>query len=315
MNMQNTTLFSVVIPLFNKREHIIRTIDSILAQTYSNFEIVIVDDGSTDGSVELVNELRGDSVRLFRQPHSGVSAARNRGVEEANGQIIAFIDADDTWEPHFLDEMIELYKSFPEAKAYASAYQFVEQGNQFLDPKMNFSHQHNHACLLNDYFSISSRGDQPFMMSSFCIQRESFLQLGGFSKELSLAEDKDLFVRVALEMKIAYTPSVLAFYHLDDANRESKKWVPEQECLFSRRVYEAATDIALDAKTRQTMLVYTAAHLLHIASLNIQLGRLDIAKRILADERCKLQPLRYALSNIQYLFKKMGGASESHLVY
>lgn len=305
MNLQQNIQFSVVIPLYNKLDHIIRTIDSVLAQTYGNLEVVIVDDGSTDGSPNLVSQLRGDRVRLVRQLNAGVSCARNRGVQEAKGDIIAFIDADDTWEPHYLEEVNELHVRFPKAEAFGTAYQFIVDGDKYVDPKIRFRHKPRDAGILNDYFSVGSRGDLPFMMSSFCIKKDTFMRLGGFPKGVPMGEDQDLFSRVALEVDIAYSPSILSFYHLDSSNRACQQIVPNEECSFSKQVLDACEDDAIPERQRRDMLNYTAAHILHIASLNIRLGRLTVAKRLLSDKRCKLQPLRYVWWRVNYTLKKL----------
>ena len=94
-------MISVVIPLYNKEEQIADTLQSIFAQTFQDFEIVIVDDGSTDNSVEEVEKFDDSRIRLIHQTNAGVSAARNRGIEEARGELIAFLDADDEWKPEY----------------------------------------------------------------------------------------------------------------------------------------------------------------------------------------------------------------------
>lgn len=305
MHTTKKTKFSVIIPLFNKLEHIIRTIDSVLAQTFTSYEIIVVDDGSTDGSPEKVQQLRGDQVSLISQKNAGVSSARNRGVAEANGEIMAFIDADDTWEPHFLEEIFALKQTFPNAQAFATGYQFIVEGGRYVDPKIRFEHKVDKPYLMNDYFSVSAKGDLPFMMSSFCIKRDMFNSLGGFPEGVPMGEDQDVFARLAIESDIAYTPSVLSFYHLDSSNRACQRIVPEVECPFSEKVYLAAQkEIVSDAK-RRDMFNYTAAHLLHIASLNIRIGRLDAAKRLLSDKRCRMQPVRYLWWLAKYSLKKI----------
>lgn len=95
-------MISIVIPLYNKEKQIAHTLQSVFAQTFQDFEIVIVDDGSTDNSVMEVKKFDDPRVLLIQQSNAGVSAARNRGIEEANGELIAFLDADDEWMPEFL---------------------------------------------------------------------------------------------------------------------------------------------------------------------------------------------------------------------
>jgi glycosyl transferase family 2 len=113
---------SVVVPLYNKAPTIQRTLDSILGQTFADFELIVVDDGSTDGGAEVVEGCRDPRVRLIRQSNAGPGAARNRALAEANGQYAAFLDADDEWLPQFLHKSIALLEQFPQAAMVASGY-------------------------------------------------------------------------------------------------------------------------------------------------------------------------------------------------
>ena len=103
-------IISVVIPLYNKEKKIEYTLKSVFTQTFQNFEIVIVDDGSTDNSVEEVEKFTDSRIRLIHQTNAGVSAARNRGIEAASGELIAFLDADDVWMPEYLATQYGLYQ-------------------------------------------------------------------------------------------------------------------------------------------------------------------------------------------------------------
>ena len=106
-------MISIVIPLYNKKELIVKTVQSILNQTYHNFEIIIVDDGSTDGSADEVKTIKDSRIRLISQKNSGVASARNRGIKESQGDFVAFIDADDLWSPDYLYTLISLTQNYP----------------------------------------------------------------------------------------------------------------------------------------------------------------------------------------------------------
>ena len=111
----NITIISVVIPLYNKERYIARAIQSALGQTYGDFELIVVDDGSTDGSVDIVSQFADTRLRLINQANAGVGAARNRGIKDAKYELITFLDADDEWMPDFLETVLELREEFPEA--------------------------------------------------------------------------------------------------------------------------------------------------------------------------------------------------------
>ena len=118
--------FSIVIPLYNKERYIKRAINSVLAQTYGHFEIVVIDDGSVDRSVDVVNDLKDARIRLLKQAHHGVSKARNKGIAEARYDLLAFLDADDWWRPQFLATINDLVSLYPQAGAYVTSYDMVE---------------------------------------------------------------------------------------------------------------------------------------------------------------------------------------------
>ncbi len=119
---------SVVVPLYNKRRFIERALQSILGQSVSDFELIVVDDGSTDGSHELVEAVNDPRVRLFRQPNAGPGAARNRGIQEARGEFLAFLDADDEWEPDYLQESLRVLETDPNVATVSHGYCLFPEG-------------------------------------------------------------------------------------------------------------------------------------------------------------------------------------------
>src|SRR5690349_12484134 len=115
-------MFSIVVPLYNKAEYLINTIDSVLAQTFQKFEILIINDGSTDDSLRIANSIQHPSIKVFDKRNEGVSAARNFGMDHASCEYIAFLDADDFWEPEYLEQMSVLISQNGECGMFASAH-------------------------------------------------------------------------------------------------------------------------------------------------------------------------------------------------
>src|SRR5690625_5271022 len=129
---------SVVIPLYNKEKHISRAVNSVLNQTYKNFELIIIDDGSTDGSLAVVEKFDDSRIKVFTFKNNGVSVARNLGIEKAKYSYIAFLDADDEWEENFLLNVKKLIQTYPECGMYATLYKF-KNNNKVRYPKLNSS--------------------------------------------------------------------------------------------------------------------------------------------------------------------------------
>jgi glycosyltransferase involved in cell wall biosynthesis len=227
MEKPSGVIFSVVIPLYNKEKHIQRAINSVLFQTYQNFELIIVDDGSTDGSFEAASAIHDARIRIIRQENKGVSAARNRGILEADTEWIAFLDADDEWLPAFLEEIYELMIAYPECNVLASAYLKSEEGGKLCVIQPSISTELGWSGVLESYIA-SIQADTPFFPSSIVVRKSALLEVGMFPDGIKLTEDLTTWLRLSLYNKIAYKFYPLAIYHRDAENRS---WLhfPEYE--------------------------------------------------------------------------------------
>jgi glycosyltransferase involved in cell wall biosynthesis len=286
----NKIQFSVVIPLYNKVNSVNKTIESIYAQRYAASEIIIVDDGSSDGSFEKVKELNIPNLKIVQQKNQGVSAARNLGVSLARFRYIAFLDADDQWSPFFLTEMHNLILRFPEQNFFASHYQKVIKQDIYIDPKLAIENVSPTGCILENYFSVASKGDLPFMVSSCVITSCLFYQLGGFPVGESMGEDQELFSRVALQSKIVFSPLVLLLYHTDAENRACDRHTPQTILPFAIRLMRLTLTQSINTELKQDILRYCGAHVCHLAKLNIRAGHFFVAKRLLKMDVCKFKP-------------------------
>ena len=210
--------FSVVIPFYNKRAHIGRAVASVLGQGVRDLELVVVDDGSTDGGGDVVAAIDDPRLRLLRQPNQGVSAARNRGIAETTGPHIALLDADDEWAPGFLGEIDALVGEFPQAIIHATAYRLAAGGHS--RPMSNWKAmgggpEHR----LIDYLDCLARDVFPFSASSVCVGRVAFERAGGFEPGLAVGDDVLMWIRLAQQGMVAWSNAELSFYHRDAENR------------------------------------------------------------------------------------------------
>ena len=127
--------FSIIIPLYNKAPYIEKALSSIVSQTFQDYELIVIDDGSKDDSASIAEKLihnqwgDGSKAKLIRQSNSGVSTARNNGVAASHGDYICFLDADDWWEPTFLEEMAKLIQDYPDAGIYGTGYTIINERN------------------------------------------------------------------------------------------------------------------------------------------------------------------------------------------
>ncbi len=280
----------MVIPLFNKEKHILATLESVTSQHYPVSEIIVIDDGSTDCSADVVASSNINNLRLVRQNNQGVSAARNTGIKAARFPYVAFLDGDDQWLPFFTEEMAHLIQRYPDASAYTSRYQCVESGNKFVDPKIYLNDVDPYGMIMHNYFELASKGDLPFMMSSTLVKKDIFERIDGFPVGEKMGEDQDVFARIALHGYIAYCPNINLLYHRDTDNRACDNNVPYEECGFSKRLHEIVNCSTFDEKLRQDIIRYTAAHLCHLAKQNIRNQNPAVALKLLRDKRCFTKP-------------------------
>jgi len=204
-------MISVVIPLYNKEKQIAATLRSVFNQTFQDFEVVIVNDGSTDSSVSVVESLGDSRIRLINQKNSGVSAARNRGIDEAKGELIAFLDADDEWKPDYLETILKLIRDYPQCDVFATRYEFVDEfgnrrrsilnGGGFIEG------------ILENYFHVASISDAPLWTSAVVASRESIFAAGGFPIGINSGEDLLTWARLAARYKIAYCKEPKVVYY------------------------------------------------------------------------------------------------------
>jgi glycosyltransferase involved in cell wall biosynthesis len=212
---------SVIIPLYNKAQHIRRAIDSVLAQTCGDFELVVVDDGSTDASAEMVRGYHDSRIRLISQENAGVSAARNRGIAEAKTNLIALLDADDEWSVDFLQTVLALREQFPNACVWGTAYAELDVHRHVKHLRLPEDiRRQTTGCLIN-FFRLAL-ADQPCNASSSLVRKDALIKAGGFMVSLARLEDTDMLFRMALRYPVAYCPLAKAVYHLEADNRSDE---------------------------------------------------------------------------------------------
>ena len=214
---------SVVIPLYNKAAQIERCLHSVLRQTHRQIEVVVVDDGSTDGGGQVVAALGDPRVRLVRQSNAGVSVARNRGLGEASQEWVFFLDADDEWMPNLIESLLRLHGRCPDAGVLACPTERVYADGSTSRVLLEARDFRGGSEVLLDYFATFVRlGQSPFSNSSFAVRRSAFTQAGGYTPGIRLTEDSDLWTRLALTTPMAMILPALARYHVETEGNTRK---------------------------------------------------------------------------------------------
>lgn len=209
-------MISVIIPLYNKESSIATALDSVLAQTYQDFEVVVVDDGSSDGGAAIVEGYADSRIRLIRQTNAGVSAARNRGIEEAKGEYVAFLDADDEWRSAYLEEQNRLTKKYPQCDVFVTNYEFREPSGYMVSTILRKLPSKDADFELTNYFEVAYSSHPPLWTSAVMVRKAALDCLGGFPIGIRSGEDLLTWARLAVKYKIAYTTHSLAIYNLGD---------------------------------------------------------------------------------------------------
>jgi len=229
-------MFSVIIPLYNKVPYIAKAIESVLGQTYRDFEVIVIDDGSTDQSLEVAKTFENKSITIISQPNSGVSTARNNGVKIAKHPYICFLDADDWWHPTFLEEMKQLITDFPDAGIYGSGYYIVKNGKERIAP-IGVPQGFERGII--DYCEVYAKTlCMPLTSISVVIPKHIFDEEKGFKSQLKFGEDFDLWIRIALKHQVILVNKPLAYYNQDvDVNNRGvavhKIYSPVNHFIFN----------------------------------------------------------------------------------
>ncbi len=213
--------FSVIIPLYNKEKDIKNTLSSVLAQSFDDFEIIIVNDGSTDSSEEIVKGFIDKRIHLFSEKNKGVSSARNFGVEKASSNYIAFLDADDYWYPDHLENLYSLITKFQSHLWYATAYE-KKRNKNLITPMVSpiIDKGENWMGEIDDFFK-NCFIDSLTNSSSVCFVKSFIISLEGFNATFSHGEDTDLWIRTALKSPLAFSNKITVRTNLDSDNKSS----------------------------------------------------------------------------------------------
>ena len=206
--------YSIVTPLYNKQQYIAATIESVLSQTYSDFEFIIVDDSSTDNSVEVVKSYKDKRIRLYSKPNGGVSSARNYGILKSTGEIICFLDADDLWHATYLEFLNKNIEKYPEAGFFCGAFECFRDNpsNVFCESCLKTIKRNTSQIV--DYFTESySKGGSIALTSAVAVKKCLLLQLDYiFPEGINMGEDVDLWFRIASITNTVYNNTPLMIY-------------------------------------------------------------------------------------------------------
>ncbi|WP_242202424.1 glycosyltransferase family 2 protein [Aestuariivivens insulae] len=201
--------FSVIIPLYNKEDYIADTLNSVLNQSFQDFEVIIVNDGSTDGSLDVVSGFEDHRIIVLNQDNLGLSAARNNGIKISSGLVIALLDADDIWLTYYLSSIKHLHDTFPKAAIYGTDYIEKYSDKHKFEPSKNISRRLKNKSFIIDDFFLANLNHPIVCPSSMCFKKSSFNNHEIFDVAITYAEDVAFYLEYCPNMKVAYSYKAL----------------------------------------------------------------------------------------------------------
>lgn len=198
---------SIIIPVYNGEKTIRETILSVLNQTYQNFEIVIINDGSTDSTLEVISSIPNPQIKVFSYPNTGVSASRNRGITLASGEYISFIDADDLWTPDKLEAQLKALQEHPQAAVAYSWTDWIDESGQVI-------YGGGHHQIAGEVYAHLFLGDFIEGGSNVLIRKSALDEVGVFDESINFSEDWELWLRLAARYQFEVVPRTQILYRI-----------------------------------------------------------------------------------------------------
>jgi len=237
-------LFSVIIPVYNKANYIEETLKSVLKQQFTNYEIIIIDDGSTDSSLEIINQFLDNRICIYKQENKGVAAARNFGIEKSKGKLIAFLDADDYWFPNHLEEIVKLYHDFPNCGMYCNLYRIKTTNKHFQDISFRGISSGFRGIVKNYFYS-----NKPFRISwtsSLAITKKILKEFNGFNENVSNGQDIELWTRIGIKYSVVISNKITSIYNFNTTTSLTKQNINSMKLMdFSQFEEEEKKNIYL----------------------------------------------------------------------
>ncbi|MEH1928971.1 glycosyltransferase [Nostoc sp.] len=223
-NSKNLPIISVIIPAYNTEKTIKETIQSVLNQTFIDFELIVINDGSQDSTLEVVTQIQDPRIKIFSYSNAGGNVSRNRGLDRAGGEFVSFLDADDLWTPDKLQSQLKALQENVTAKVAYSWTDYIDTKGQFLFSGKRINENGNiyENLLLNNFLE---NGSNPL------ICKKALITLGGFDEFLSAAQDWDMWLRLASKFNFICVPSVQILYRISPNSVSCNLLRQEKSCL------------------------------------------------------------------------------------
>ena len=289
--------FSVIIPVYNKADTVRAAVECVLAQTFKDFEIVLVDDGSNDEPEKVLSDLIGNQINLIRQENGGVSVARNTGLSNAHGDYICFLDADDLWKPGHLETINHLIEKYPNACTFVTSHEIVTANGRTIHSSNALSGYSWDFETDNLLGLLNQTSYSVIHTNSVCVKRSMIEQEDiRFEPGVRIGEDTDVWYRLGLKHRVAISQAETTMYRREysTATRESshiQKWV------FSLREQEILLDEKISIKVKDSFIRLIDRYKMTCCREYMAAGNRQAAVEVLSEVKDK-HGQRYILTRI-----------------
>lgn len=224
--MKTQQHFSIVIPLYNKKHYIERALKSVLSQTYQQFEIIVVNDGSDDEGELVAESYKSNNITVINQKNSGVSIARNTGILAAEYDFVCLLDADDEWMPNFLEEIATLINDFPHGHIFSLRHEIIDSDGQMIYPKVRLAK--DFRGVIKNFTQLFAKSNGLINASTVCLRKNYYFQLGGFPSGQNHGEDIYLWLLYDLTTDLVFSNQIGSRYYRNTSNRSIDRFTVEE---------------------------------------------------------------------------------------
>ncbi len=274
-------MFSVIMPAYNSEKFIMKSIKSVLAQTYTDFELIVIDDGSTDGTKAQIEQFDDDRIRYIYQENAGVSAARNKGILESKGQYVCFLDSDDEWKPNHLELLCTLVEKYNHCGLYVTGYDIRLCNGEVIHKSQQILHSISEEDFESDNgYDLINRCGYFLNTNTVCCRSDVFDKVGLFAVGVKNSEDDDMWYRIFAFFNLAVSKAVTTIY--DRANCGATRQRGEVfEAPFLKRVDGLLSSAEVPKQRKISLTVWRERNKLSTARKYILAGNKREAVRIM----------------------------------
>lgn len=244
--------FSIILPVYNKAHTIIQALDSIYAQTYQDFEVIVINDGSTDNVLDVLNEY-DKPIRVISQDNKGVSVARNAGIDSSKGDYVCFLDADDMWYPNHLEVLVGMMSLYSNEKYFGTCHKCSFPDGSVIECNKRINNFED-VFLVKDYIGFVNKYGGLINTNSICIRRNVLINENlRFEPGEKMGEDVDVWYRIALKHPIVVTKQITTLYRREHSTATAKSSNPPDWC-FARRIDSILNDKEVSRNIKSSVI-------------------------------------------------------------